>query len=45
MCASMFGCISSYKTNPMIAKVGNVKLDLNQYLTLYNNTDSSTNMY
>ena len=45
MCASMFGCISSYKTNPMIAKVGNVKLDLNQYLTLYNNTDTSTNMY
>ncbi|MBO6061023.1 MAG: hypothetical protein J6P98_02765 [Clostridia bacterium] len=45
MCATSFGCVSSYKSNPMIAKVGNVKLDLNQYLTLYNNTDTSSNMY
>ena len=44
MCASLFGCVSSYRNNPVVAKVGDVKLDLNQYLTLYNNTDSN-NMY
>lgn len=45
MIASLTACVSSYNSNPTVAKVGNVKLDLNQYLTLYNNTDTSTNMY
>ena len=45
MCASALGCLNSYRGDPIVAKVGDVKLDLNQYLTLYNNTDSNTNMY
>ena len=45
MCFGLVGCVSSYNSNPMVAKVGNVKLDLNQYLTLYNNTDTSSNIY
>jgi hypothetical protein len=45
MIASLSACVSSYNSNPVVAKVGNVKLDLNQYLTLYNNTDTNTNMY
>ncbi len=45
MIASLTACVSSYNSNPIVAKVGNVKLDLNQYLTLYNNTDTNSNMY
>ena len=45
MTVSLAGCISSYNSNPIVAKVGSVKLDLSQYLSLYNNTDSSSNMY
>lgn len=45
MIASLSACVSSYNSNPIVAKVGNVKLDLNQYLTLYNNTDTNSNMY
>ena len=45
MIASLSACVSSYNSNPVVAKVGNVKLDLGQYLTLYNNTDSNSNMY
>ena len=32
MCASFLGCVSSYRANPVVAKVGGVKLDLSQYL-------------
>lgn len=45
MSAGLFGCVSSYRSNPVVAKVGSVKLDLSQYLSLYNNTDTSSNMY
>ena len=45
MCASFLGCVSSYRANPVVAKVGGVKLDLSQYLSLYNNTDTNSNIY
>lgn len=45
MSAGLFGCVSSYRSNPIIAKVGSVKLDLAQYLSLYNNTDANSNIY
>ncbi|MBO4848383.1 MAG: SurA N-terminal domain-containing protein [Clostridia bacterium] len=45
MSAGLFGCVSSYNTNPTVAKVGNQKLGLEQYLSLYNNTDTSSNIY
>lgn len=43
--ASLFGCVNSYNTNPIVAKVGGVKLDFNRFYTLYTNSDSSTNPY
>ncbi|MCR5808402.1 MAG: SurA N-terminal domain-containing protein [Clostridiales bacterium] len=45
MSAGLFGCVSSYNNNPIVAKVGKQKLDLNQYLSLYNNTDTNSNIY
>ena len=45
MFAGAVGCISSYNTNPVIARVGSVDLDLNRFLSLYNNTDTSSNPY
>lgn len=41
MAAGAAGCVKSYRTNPVVAKVGSVKLDFNQYMTLFNNTDST----
>ena len=43
--AGILGCANSYNTNPIVAKVGGVKLDFNRFYTLYSNTDSSTNPY
>ena len=43
--AGILGCANSYNTNPIVAKVGGVKLDFNRFYTLYTNTDSSTNPY
>ncbi|MBO4563343.1 MAG: hypothetical protein J5772_07010 [Clostridia bacterium] len=45
MSAGLIGCVSSYNNNPTVAKVGNQKLGLEQYLSLYNNTDTSSNIY
>ena len=41
MAAGAAGCAKSYRTNPVVAKVGSVSLDFNQYMTLFNNTDST----
>ena len=43
MSAGLVGCVSSYNTNPIIAKVGSVDIDLNRFYSLYNNTDTNTN--
>lgn len=45
LAAGLAGCMSSYNNNPIVAKVGNVKLDFNRFYTLYSNTDSNTNPY
>ena len=45
MSAGLVGCVSSYNTNPIIAKVGSVDVDLNRFYSLYNNTDTNTNPY
>ena len=41
MAVGAAGCAKSYRTNPVVAKVGSVSLDFNQYMTLFNNTDST----
>lgn len=41
MSFGLVGCVTSYNGNPMVAKVGKVKLDLNQYINLYNNSTYS----
>lgn len=33
------GCVNSYANNPVVAKVGGVKLYLQQYVSLYNNSE------
>lgn len=41
MALSLVGCVNSYANNPLVAKVGNVKLYLNDYMTIYNNSNYS----
>ncbi len=45
MSVGLMGCVSSYNTDPIVAKVGGVKLRLSQYLALYNNTDQNSNPF
>ena len=45
MSVGLMGCVSSYNSDPLIAKVGGVKLRLSQYLSLYNNTDQNSNPF
>lgn len=45
MSVGLMGCVSSYNTDPLVAKAGNVKLYLSQYISLYNNTDQNTNPF
>lgn len=45
MVASLSACVNSYNNNPTVAKVGNQKLGINQYATLFNNSDTSSNIY
>ncbi len=40
MAAGAAGCVSSYRNNPVVAKVGSVNLTLDQYMTLFNDTNS-----
>lgn len=42
--AGLVAC-SSYNTNPTVATVGGVKIDLKRFNSLYFNTDSSSNPY